>query len=164
MKFCTVIHSLKSPENVGMIVRSHVAHNGGEIIFTGNELPWSFKKGSQSFSRKLEKQAAIFHIKEPTEAIEYVRKNGYSPIAVEIAENSKFLNVFSFPQKIALIVGSESEGLPKTFLTLCDSVVTIPQYGSVGSLNVAVSASIVMYEFMNQTHSNPAKIVGDEYV
>ena len=164
MKFCTVIHSLKSPENVGMIVRSHAAHNGSEIIFTGNELPWAFKKGSQSFSRKLEKQAEIIYIKDPIEAIEYVRKNGYSPIALEIAENSEFLNTFSFPQKVALIVGSEKDGLPKSFLTLCDSIVTIPQYSSVGSLNVAVSASIVMYELMKKSHLNPAKIVGDEYL
>jgi len=57
MPFCTVLHKLKSPQNVGMIVRSHVANNGAEIVFVGNDLPWEFKKGSQSFSRKLEKKA-----------------------------------------------------------------------------------------------------------
>ncbi|MDB6061110.1 MAG: hypothetical protein JWM78_1213 [Verrucomicrobiaceae bacterium] len=161
MKFCTVIHSLKSPENVGMIVRSHLAHNGEEIIFTGNDLPWVFKKGSQAFSRKLEKQAVIVHIKDPVEAIKYARNKEFSPLAIEISENSEFINKFSFPNRAALIVGNESEGLSKSFLALCDAVVTIPQYGGVGSLNVAVSASIAMYEFMRT--SSPAMIIGDEY-
>jgi tRNA G18 (ribose-2'-O)-methylase SpoU len=61
-----------------------------------------------------------------------------------------------------LIFGNEAHGLPTEFLDKADSVVTIPQYAAVGSLNVAVSASIAMYELMKQ--SPIRQIQGDEFV
>jgi 23S rRNA (guanosine2251-2'-O)-methyltransferase len=48
--FCTVLNRLKSPTNVGMIVRSHVAFGGQQVVFIGDDKPWEFRKGSQSFS------------------------------------------------------------------------------------------------------------------
>jgi len=47
-------NELKSPENAGMIVRSHVAFGGEEILIVGSE-PRQFKKRAQGFSRRLEK-------------------------------------------------------------------------------------------------------------
>ncbi len=162
MNFCTVLHSLNSPQNVGMIVRSHAAHAGQELVFTGHKLPWEFKKGSQSFSRKLEKMVSMVHIPEPVEAIEYVLSKGYKPIAVEISEQAVKLGEYRFESPTALIMGNEAIGLPKDFLGLCDATLVIPQYSSVGSLNVAVAASIVMYEF--RRGQKPAGVVCDEYV
>jgi len=160
--FCTVLHTLNSPQNVGMIVRSHVAHAGDEIIFTGHDLPWRFKKGSESFSRKLERQVKMKHIPCPDNALEYLRENGYRVVALEIAEESELLNSFVFPKKTALVLGNEAAGLPSEFIRKADNIVTIPQYSSVGSLNVAVSASIAMYELMRGQESG--KVMGDEYV
>ena len=45
--FWTVENELKSPENAGMIVRSHVAFGGQEIVIIGSE-PWRFKKRAQA--------------------------------------------------------------------------------------------------------------------
>ncbi len=120
--FCTVLHTLKSPQNVGMIVRSHAAHSGSEVIFTGHTLPWEFKKGSESFSRKLEKQVQIKHIPNPDEAIDYLRGKGFSLIALEISEKSQSLATFSFPKKSALILGNDAEGLPSDFIAKSDYV------------------------------------------
>ena len=145
-----------------MIVRSHVAHAGSEMIFTGHALPWQFKKGSESFSRKLEKQVTIRHIPEPMNVVKYLRDNGYSIVAIEICEDSYSIESFNFPEKVALVLGNEAEGLPKEFIEISDYVVTIPQYAPVGSLNVAVSASIAMYELMRGKATN--QISGDEYV
>lgn len=160
--FCTVLHTLNSPQNVGMIVRSHAAHAGDEIIFTGHELPWKFKKGSESFSRKLERQVKIRHIPCPDNALDYLRENGFTVVALEIEEESKLLSSFAFPEKTAIVVGNEADGLPTEFINKADFIVTIPQYSSVGSLNVAVSASIAMYELMRGRESG--KVKGDEYV
>ncbi|MFT6304083.1 MAG: tRNA G18 (ribose-2'-O)-methylase SpoU [Granulosicoccus sp.] len=162
IKLCTVLHTLNSPQNVGMIVRSHVAHAGELLVFTGHYLPWRFKKGSQAFSRKLEKQARFVHIPEPDEAIQFLRSEGYSIVAVEIAETAESIRDFKFSNDVALIFGNEAHGLPTEFLDKADSVVTIPQYAAVGSLNVAVSASIAMYELMKQ--SPIRQIQGDEFV
>lgn len=161
-KFCTILNALKSPQNVGIILRSHVAYGGSELIFTGQDHPWKFKKGTQAFSRKLENQCNILHIPDQYNALQWCRENNYTSIAVEISENAFFLNEFSFPNCSAIIVGNEKHGLDIKFIEKCDYVVTIKQIGEVGSLNVAVSASTAMYEFnRNSTFVN--KIVGTEY-
>lgn len=160
--FCTVLHQLKSPQNVGMIVRSHVAHGGGEVIFTGHDLPWQFKKGSESFSRKLETQVTIKHFPEPDEALAYLRRAGYAVVVVEIAEQAASLVDFKFPDKVALLLGNEASGVPAELLQKADHIISIPQYGAVGSLNVAVSASITMYELMKGQVVR--EVSGDEYV
>lgn len=146
-RFCTILNNLKSPQNVGMILRSHVAFGGSELIFTGQPLPWNFKKGTQAFSRKLEKKCRILHISDPFEALEWCRENGYTPVAVETHEHPVFMDNFTFPDQPAIIVGNESTGLSINFLNACGLIVTIRQTGAVGSLNVAVSASIAMHEY-----------------
>lgn len=160
--FCTVLHSLKSPQNVGMIIRSHVAHGGGNVIFTGNDLPWQFKKGSESFSRKLEKQVAIKHIPNARDAIDFLHQAGFSVVVIEIAETATSLLDFKFPDQVALLLGNEADGVPADIIAQADHVITIPQYGAVASLNVAVSASIAMYELMKGRKSRV--VSGDEFV
>ncbi len=147
MGFCTILHSIKSPKNVGMIIRSHVAYNGDYLIMTGLEHPWQFKKGTKTFSRHLEDKCNILHIPGPENALAWCKQNKYTTVAVEILDPPKYINTFKFPEKTAFIFGNESDGLENDFLKKCDQVITIPQSGQVGSLNVAVSASISMYEY-----------------
>lgn len=64
--FVTALHQLNSPQNVGMIVRSHVAFGGDKLIFIGQELPWKFKKSTQAFSRQLEKKCEILYLNTMT--------------------------------------------------------------------------------------------------
>ncbi len=161
-EFCTILHSLKSPKNVGMILRSHVAHGGSEFITTGHDLPWEFKKGTQAFSRKLEKQCNIIHIPDPLQVLDWCRENNYATAAIEIQEDSTFLDEFSFPGRTAIVVGNEADGIDKNFLKKCDHVVTIKQFGEVGSLNVAVAASTAMYEF-NRSSTAANRITGNHY-
>jgi TrmH family RNA methyltransferase len=49
-----------------------------------------------------------------------------------------------------LLMGSEREGLPLELQTVCERIVSIPMKGSSDSLNLAVAASIVMYEISYQ--------------
>lgn len=51
---------------------------------------------------------------------------------------------------VAVILGSEENGISGEFLKLCDSYVKIPMYGKIESLNVSVSAGIVIYEALRQ--------------
>lgn len=52
----------------------------------------------------------------------------------------------------AIMMGSEEDGISPAYLKLCDEIVKIPMYGTIPSLNVSVSASILMYEFNKQTN------------
>lgn len=47
---------------------------------------------------------------------------------------------------IAIVIGSEGEGIHRLTKELCDDTLTIPQYGQVNSLNASVAAGIVLYE------------------
>lgn len=153
--FCTVLNRLKSPQNVGMIVRSHVAYGGDTLIFLGHELPWQFKKGSQSFSRKLEKQCNILHFQNDDSFFQWTYEKNWTTVALEVSSNAQLLQNFDMPVRTALIVGSEGAGLSEEFLTRCQHTVTIAQHGLGPSLNVAVASSICMYE---TTRSLPLKL------
>lgn len=51
---------------------------------------------------------------------------------------------------IAIVIGSEGEGIHRLTKELCDDTLTIPQYGKVNSLNASVAAGIVLYEAVRQ--------------
>ena len=51
---------------------------------------------------------------------------------------------------IAIVIGSEGEGIHRLTKDLCDATLTIPQYGKVNSLNASVAAGIVLYEAVRQ--------------
>lgn len=145
--FATVIHNLKSAENTGLIVRNHVAMGGDCIVIVGPE-PWRFRKGTQAFSRKLEKLCEVVHVEGDDELLEWCATRAFTPIAVEIVSPPTYLPGFTFPERPAIIVGNEGVGLPESLISRCHGVVTIPQFGPVGSLNVAMSCGVVTYEFM----------------
>ena len=143
--FWTVLNELKSPQNAGMVVRSHVAFGGEEILLIGAE-PWRFKKRAQGFSRRLERLCRFRYLKDEGSFFQWCRESSVTPIAIEIAERPTLLPDFHFPDRAAIVIGNEGKGLSTSFLSKCAATVTIPQFGAVGSLNAAVSASIVMYE------------------
>jgi 23S rRNA (guanosine2251-2'-O)-methyltransferase len=162
-EFCIILSDLKSPQNVGMIVRSAVAFGCRKMFMIGSK-PWEFKKGTQAFSRKLEDLITIESYNNEDSIFNIIHNEGCIPIALEISENkSSFLSNFVFPEKVAFIVGNEATGIPSTLLAKCSYILTIPQYGPVGSLNVAVAASIGMYEFMRGTTVSQI-IVNKQYV
>ena len=83
-----------------------------------------------------------------TEALEHLRENNYKTLAIEQAENSIALNEF-IPEKgrkYAVIFGHEVKGIEQEVVNLCDSCIEIPQYGTKHSLNIAVSAGIVIWD------------------
>ena len=58
--------------------------------------------------------------------------------------------------KIALVMGSEGEGLARLTMESCDLLVKLPQEGKIGSLNVVQAATVCMYEFLRQNTPAPA--------
>lgn len=144
--FCSVLHNLKSPQNVGMIVRAHVAFGGGPVVFVGQRRPWDFKKRTQAFSRKLERLCELVFLDDDDAFFNWSEVLGYSVVAIEISENANMLPGYRFPERSAIVVGNEGSGLSAEFLDRCHAVLSIPQFGDVECLNVAVSCAVVMYE------------------
>lgn len=160
--FCTILHNLQSPTNVGTIVRSHVAFGGNQVVFVGHDHPWRFKKSTQAFSRRLERRCDITYLNSDDDLFDWCHSHHYSPIAIEIKEHATPLADFCFPEKPALIVGHEGTGLPYSLLQRCTATAFIPQFGDAACLNVATSAAIAMYE-LRRTDNAHREIAGSKF-
>ncbi|KAJ2995331.1 Tar (HIV-1) RNA binding protein 1 [Globomyces sp. JEL0801] len=75
---------------------------------------------------------------------------GYSLIGLEQATRSVPLDTFKFPKKSLILLGKEREGIPTHLLPMMDYIVEIPQFGVIRSLNVHVSGSMIMWEYIKQ--------------
>lgn len=144
--FATVLHELKSPQNVGSIVRTHVAMGGGPLVMVGQERPWQFRKSTQAFSRKLERQCDIVYLDDDAAFFEWCEGLGFAPVAVEIRPQAAELGSIEWPERPALVFGNERTGLTDGFVRRCEQVVRIPQFGAVGSLNVAIAHGMVAFD------------------
>ena len=81
-----------------------------------------------------------------------LREEGYRIIAVEQIEGSTMLNNFHAEKgmKYALIFGNEVEGVDQAVVDVVDGAIEIPQVGIKHSLNVSVSAGVLMWEMFRQ--------------
>jgi len=96
------------------------------------------------------------YFKSTLEAISDLKNSGYKIYAVEQVVESVMLDKFlssdsSQTSKLALVFGHEVEGVQQDVLDLCDGCIEIPQGGTKHSLNIAVSAGVVLWEFFRKT-------------
>jgi len=83
------------------------------------------------------------------DALVFLKNSGLKLVAVtEKANNLHFQENLSGP--VALIMGSEGEGISEAYLKLTDVKVKIPMFGEIESLNVSVAAGVLMYEVVRQ--------------
>ncbi len=92
------------------------------------------------------------HVPEIEPAISQLKQSGYKVYAVEQVESAIMLNDFdaSGNQPIALIFGNEVSGVEQETIDSCDGVIEIPQFGAKHSLNISVSAGVVLWHIVNQ--------------
>lgn len=90
-------------------------------------------------------------------AVSHLRQDGYTVLAVEQAEGSLMLPDLTLQpgRRYALVVGNEVKGVRQDVVNACHGCIEIPQLGTKHSLNVSVSAGIVMWEFARQLHFQP---------
>ena len=92
------------------------------------------------------------YFEETSDAIDMLKKASYKIYAVEQADKSIGLNDFnpSANEKISLIFGNEVNGVDETIMKVADGCLEIPQYGTKHSLNIAVTAGIVLWELFRK--------------
>ncbi len=88
------------------------------------------------------------YFKTTKEAIDSLLQNGYKVYAIEQAENAVTLDKYSPAEgeKLALVFGHEVKGVEQEVIDNCTGVIEIPQAGTKHSLNIAVSAGIVIWD------------------
>jgi len=86
------------------------------------------------------------------EAVNELKQNGFRILALEQAEKACSLDKFLPPEnaKVALIFGNEVKGVDQGVMDACDDVIEIPQLGTKHSLNVSVSAGIVVWDLFTK--------------
>ena len=90
------------------------------------------------------------HYPKTTECVKQLKTQGYQIIACEQNKNSINWEKTTYQKPVALILGSESNGIDKDVLKLCHLIVEIPMYGINRSLNVLVAASVLIYSIVTQ--------------
>lgn len=92
------------------------------------------------------------HFASTDEAVDELKRDGYSVIAIEQAEKAVMLNDFNPAdyEKYAFVFGNEVEGVSQQVIDVCNNVIEIPQFGTKHSLNIAVSAGVVIWDVFSK--------------
>lgn len=95
------------------------------------------------------------YVKNTVEVVEELKENQYIVYAVEQAEGSIMLNELTLDRtkKYAIIMGNEVKGVKQEVIDNSHGCIEIPQYGTKHSLNVSVTAGIVIWELFNKLNS-----------
>ena len=92
------------------------------------------------------------YVEHTVDAIARLKQNGYQVFALEQTDMS--IDLFDFEpepeQKHALVFGHEVKGVDQEVLEQCDGCLEIPQFGTKHSLNIAVTAGMVVWDFYSK--------------
>ena len=92
------------------------------------------------------------YVNNAVEAVDNLRQEGYVVFSVEQAENSIMLENIQLEQgrRYAVVLGNEVKGVQQEVIDHSDGCIEIPQYGTKHSLNVSVTAGIVIWDLFKQ--------------
>jgi tRNA G18 (ribose-2'-O)-methylase SpoU len=153
-----IAHNLRSCHNVGSLLRTAEGLGVQKVILSGytphpihaddRRLPHEAEK----ITRQIHKTALGAENFIPWEyhhdlvpVIVKLQKNGYFVAAVEQTDDSRRMPNYHPPEKIALILGREVEGVEQEILDVCDIALEIPMFGKKESYNVVQAAAMAMY-------------------
>lgn len=145
-----VLDNVRSAMNVGSVFRTADAFIIEKLYLCGIT---ATPPNKEILKTALGAQEAVNweHHEDSRNLIEKLKQSGNYIVAVEQTENSTALNEFVIPKnKIVLIFGNEVFGVDQQLIDLCDESIEIPQFGTKHSLNISVTAGIVMWKLLNK--------------
>ncbi len=151
-KSCVILcEALQDPGNIGTIIRTAHAGFCDGVVFS--------KGCCDLYNPKVVRatMSGIFSLPvvcgvETDEAIRYFKGQGYKCIAGALCEKSVNLYETSLSGKQLIIIGNEANGVKEETLKKCDSVIKIPMNEDAESLNAAIAASVIIYEYYRQNN------------
>ena len=92
------------------------------------------------------------YVNNTVEAVDNLKNEGYTVYSVEQAEGSIMLNELTLDKnrKYAIVMGNEVKGVQQEVIDHSHGCIEIPQYGTKHSLNVSVTAGIVIWDLFNK--------------
>lgn len=146
-----ILDDIRSLHNIGSVFRTADAFLIEKIVLCGITATPPNKEINKTALGATE-TVAWEHCANVLEAIENLKKEGVTVFAVEQVESAIFLQDFKVDenQKYALVFGNEVFGVSQEAIALCDGCIEIPQLGTKHSLNISVSAGIVVWDLFKK--------------
>ena len=146
-----IIDGIEKPGNIGAILRSCDASKVDLIIINNQKCDVYNPNVIRSSLGAIFSQKIISL--ENKETLSFLRKNKIRVYATSL-NAKKSIEKIDYNSSCAIVVGSENLGISKFWITNSDELIKIPMLGSIDSLNVSVSAAIVLYEINRQNNFN----------
>ena len=146
-----ILDDIRSLHNIGSVFRTADAFLIEKIYLCGitaippnKEIHKTALGATETVSWEYQKDVLI--------VIENLKANNISVFAIEQVENAVFLQDFKIAKnkKYALVFGNEVYGVAQKAIEICDGTIEIPQLGTKHSLNISVSAGIVVWDFFKK--------------
>jgi 23S rRNA (guanosine2251-2'-O)-methyltransferase len=157
-KIVLIAHNLRSVHNVGSLLRTAEGLGVEKVYLTGytphhkvdddTRLPHEIAKIEKQLRKTAldAEQTLAWHYSQALDPIlEELKSDGYIIAAVEQTATSVALPDYTPPDKIALLVGREVEGVEPEILAKMDVCLEIPMFGSKESFNVVQAAAMSLY-------------------
>ena len=142
-----VLENVMNPTNVGAIFRSAAALGMNAVLLTSGCSDPLYRRASR-VSMGTVFQIPWTYFDKDTPYVTTLKKLGFTTTAMALKENSTSVDnpVFATCGKLAVILGTEGEGLCDETIAACDYTVMIPMAHGVDSLNVAAASAVAFWE------------------
>lgn len=144
-----VLDNIRSPFNMGAIVRTCDALGVKELVTTGYTPGFENEK-VKKISMGAWISVRLNKFRDFKEASFYLKSMDYSIVGVETVKGAGVIHEKKLPSKTALVFGNERFGLTKADLQTCDHIVKLPVFGVKNSLNVNAAITACGYEWVRQ--------------
>ena len=148
-----ILDDVRSLYNVGSVFRTSDAFRVERIILCGiTATPENCLVEIHKTALGAEESVEWIYSSSCINTVKELKEKGYVTVAVEQVEDSIKLDnlVVDKTRRYALVLGNEVKGVNQEVVDICDYSLEIPQYGTKHSLNVSVSAGLVIWEFAKQ--------------
>ena len=146
--FIIILDEITDPHNFGAILRTANAVGAHGVIIPKRRAIGLTSAVSKASAGAVE-YVPVARVTNISQTIEYLKKNNVWVVGTD-ATGEKAFYESDLKGPIAVVIGSEGEGMGKLIREKCDFVVNIPMEGEISSLNASVAAAIVMYEILKQ--------------
>lgn len=153
LPFIVVLDNVRSLNNIGSVFRTSDAFLVEEIYLCGITATPPHPDIHKT-ALGAEDSVKWSYYTDTVEAVDKLHSMGYTVFSIEQVKDSISLEVLQLDKtkKYAVILGNEVKGVQQTVVDKCDKCIEIPQFGTKHSLNVSVTAGLIIWDFFKQLH------------
>ena len=147
-----ILENVQNPTNVGAIFRSAAALGMDAVLLTPGCSNPLYRRSARVSMGTVFQIPWTYTGDWPGEGMEQLRNLGFKTAALALSDNSVSIDdpKLMEEEKLALLLGSEGDGLTDTTIANCDYTVKIPMYHGVDSLNVAAASAVAFWQLRKQ--------------